>query len=332
MTEAKTEKKKMKTGTKVAIWTSSVIVGVLLILFIICIVAANFMYNLALNPHYENKDKVFNSENNQMEITDEQKEQYEISNKWFEDIAPESKYIKSYDDLELHAYMIENSGSDKWVVICHGYFGEAKHMTPYAKNFYENGYNVLMPDARGHGSSEGDYIGMGWDERKDIVKWIDLIVEKDNNSKIILYGVSMGGATVMSTSGEDLPANVKAIVEDCGYSSVWGEFAFQLKEIFGLPTWPIMNLANGFTKSRAGYDLKEASALEQVKKCTTPMLFIHGDSDTFVPSKMVDEVFDAATNCEKEKIVVAGAGHGGASEVLKDEYWIKLFAFVDKYI
>ena len=63
---------------------------------------------------------------------------------------------------------------------------------------------------------------------------IQQILKKDPNAEIALFGVSMGGATVMMTSGEDLPSNVKVIIEDCGYSTVMDEFTYQLKRFIPL--------------------------------------------------------------------------------------------------
>ena len=208
---------------------------------------------------------------------------------------PNTLTIRSFDKLNLKGYEYMNEpSSHKWAIVVHGYNGRASEMTKYVRNFYEQGYNVIAPDLRGHGNSEGDYVGMGWHDRKDVLIWIQQILKKDPNAEIALFGVSMGGATVMMTSGEDLPSNVKVIIEDCGYSTVIDEFTYQLKDLFHLPKFPVMNAANMVTKLRAGYDLEEASAVKQVAKSKTPMLFIHGDADTFVPFEMLDEVYNAA--------------------------------------
>lgn len=188
-----------------------------------------------------------------------------------------------------------------------------------------------MPDARGHGESEGDYVGMGWHERKDIVAWCEELVARNASAQILLYGISMGGGTVMMVSGEALPSNVKLIVEDCGYSSVYDEFAYQLKEMFSLPAFLLIGFANIITKARAGYSLYEASAVEQVKMSSTPILFIHGGEDTFVPTNMVYEVYEAAV-CEKELLVIGGAGHGMASVVAGSLYWETVDAFIARYM
>lgn len=314
------------------------IIGILIALVIIFIAAGfaagNYFYNLALNPN-SNKDVVFSASHNQMEDVDvnpDEEQRKEELEEWTAKVVFEDLYLESHDHLKLHGYMVTNeTKTNRYAMVFHGYGSQGMHMTSSAKNFYELGYNVFLPDARGLGESEGHYIGMGWHERLDAVRWIQQIVEQDSEAEIILYGVSMGGATVMMISGEDLPSNVKAIVEDCGYSSIWGEFSYQLEEIFGLPTFPVMDFASIVTKIRAGYSLREGDAVQQVANSKTPMLFIHGDSDTFVPSYMIDEVYEAA-NVPKEKYVVAGAGHGEASSVDREKYWNIVESFINEYL
>lgn len=310
------------------------IVGIIaLVLVIITSVVGyfigNYFYDLALNPTVD-KSVIFDSPQNSMDEDDQ--EASNQLNAWFEQSNYSDVYLTSRDDLKLHAYQIINPNpTDRWVIICHGYTSEASNMKLSTKQFYDRGYNILLPDARGHGTSEGDYIGMGWDERLDIVDWIDQIVAQQADAQIVLYGVSMGGATVMMTSGEELPPNVKVIVEDCGYTSVRDIFSYQLQETFGFPSFPVIDFANLVTRFKAGYSLNEASAIDQVKKSKTPILFIHGDADTFVPYHMVQEVYDAAT-VEKKLYIVPKAGHNGAADLAKEEYWETVENFINKYI
>jgi len=302
---------------------------VLLIIIAILIIAdfiiANLLYNLALNPHGD-KSKVFDG----MGFVFENDHPGNL----FKEIAPEDVFIKADNGLKLHSFVVEHpeeEHSDKWLIGVHGYMGDAREMGWRNCEFYTHGYNVLFPDNRGHGQSEGDYVGMGWDDRLDIVCWIRYLVEKYPGCQIVLFGVSMGGATVMMTAGEELPDNVKAIVEDCGYSSILDEFKYEAKCLFHIPYFPLVATANLLTKIRAGYSFQDGSSVRQLKKAKAPMLFIHGDSDVFVPSSMLDVVYDAAV-CQKEKLIIKGAGHALAMDTDPKLYWDTIFAFLGKYV
>ena len=303
--------------------------SILVILILGLSFVGNYFYNLALNPDTP-KVIVFGTPE-EAEATSGQVLDSDIQ--W---LLTESNYtdetLTSFDNLNLHAYKVLNQNdSNKWVITVHGYTSEGINMSSYAKNYYDIGYNVLIPDLRSHGLSEGDYIGMGWDDRLDIIDWINTILEYNPNAEIVLHGVSMGAATVSMVSGEDLPSNVKAIVADCGYTSVWDEFAYQLDDLFSLPEFPILNVSSLVAKVRAGYFLGEASTLKQVAKSKTPILFIHGDEDDFVPYYMMEELYNA-TSSEKEMLTIKNAGHAKASEVDPETYWTTVSNFTSKYI
>ena len=162
---------------------------------------------------------------------------------------------------------------------------------------------------------------MGWPERLDVVKWTRAIASRDPQARILIFGVSMGGATAMDVAGETLPKQVKCIIEDCGYTSVWDEFALQLKDVFGLPTFPLLDAANVACNIRAGYDFHTASSVDQLKKATLPMLFIHGDQDTFVPYSMLDQNYAACASKVKQKLTVHGAAHAKSAQTDPELYW-----------
>lgn len=289
----------------------------------------NYFYNLALNPNTP-KDIVFGTPE-EAEATSGQVLDSDVA--WLlNDSNYTDEYITSYDKLKLHSYKVTNqNNTNKWVIAVHGYTSEGINMSTYAKHYYYDGYNILIPDLRAHGLSEGNYIGMGWDDRLDIIEWINYILNENPNAEIILHGVSMGAATVLMTSGEEIPSNVKAIVADCGYTSVWDEFAYQLDDLFSLPEFPILNVSSMVAKIRAGYFLGEASSIDQVKNSKTPILYIHGDKDDFVPYYMMEELYNA-TSSEKEMLTIKGAEHAKASEVAPEIYWNAVNKFINKYI
>ncbi len=300
------------------------LVIIILISIIMGFVVGNFLFDLALNPK-TSKNIIFNND------FDEEQEKRKVENeKWLAENSIEV-FIEN-KKTRLQGYEVKNcKESNIWVIAVHGYVDSAISMVPSCKQFLIFGYNVLMPNLRTHGKSEGKYIGMGWLDRLDLLKWIEHLNKKYENIKVILYGISMGASTVMMVSGEKLPSNVKAIVEDCGYTSVWEEFSDKLKNLFHLPQFPTLYYANLITKIKAGYSLKKASCIKQLKKSVTPILFIHGDKDKFVPFYMLDKLYNSA-NCEKEKLIIHNAGHAEAQEINPEKYWRTVKKFIKKYI
>ena len=307
-----------------------IIISIILALVIAGIIGASFyFYNVAV----KRADKDFLNSDPNLAVSTPQTLQTEAK-KWAGTVDFEEIGITSNDGLALIGYYLPaEEKTNKTVIIAHGYAGHAVGMYAYAKYYHEAlGYNVLMPDARGHGKSAGDYIGFGWHERKDYVQWIDYVLDRNGkDSKIALHGVSMGGATVMMTSGEELPKQVKAVVADCGYTSARDILSYQLGEMYSLPSFPLIQSTSLLTKLRAGYSFEEASAVEQVKKTSLPIFFIHGEKDTFVPVEMVHELYEAA-NGEKELYIVPDAEHGNAYDADPETYEKKVAEFLEPYM
>ena len=229
---------------------------------------------------------------------------------WLAEQPKEEVWITSEDGLRLHGTFFMN-GSSKKVVICfHGYTSEGLNDYSTLGKFYlEQGFCLLIVDERAHGKSEGTYIGFGCLDRRDAKLWIDYAVERlGEDCQIVLHGDSMGAATVLMTTGLKLPKQVKAAVSDCAFTSAWDVFSAVLKNMYHLPPFPIMQIANQMVKKRAGYELDECNARNEVKKAEIPILFIHGALDTFVPCEMVHELYEACAS-EKKLLVIEGAGH-----------------------
>lgn len=238
---------------------------------------------------------------------------YVLVPKSVEQSTEKDTLITADDGIKLVASeIIAPETTHKWAILVHSYRTSRSFMELYAKKYQEKGYNTLSPDNRAHGVSGGKYIGMGYLDQYDILRWIEYILEKDSKAEIVLHGVSMGGATLMMLSGQgNIPKNVKAIVEDCGYTSAKDYLTWKLKQRFGLPSFPVIPIANIAFKAAAGYYMEDASALEGVKNSDIPILFIHGTKDTTVPVEDVYRLYEAA-ECPKELYIVEGAGYGEA--------------------
>ena len=226
-----------------------------------------------------------------------------------------------------HAYYIR-TGSAKTAIVVHGWRDQAVKFF-YLARMYERefGYNVVIPDLYACGRSEGEAIRMGWLDREDVRCWMETF----KSDTMVVHGVSMGGATTMMLSGDTMPEGISSLhfVDDCGYTSVWDEFAGQLKEQFALPAFPLMYTTSLLCQLRYGWSFGEASAIGQVAKCRYPMLFIHGDSDTFVPTEMVFRLFEAKLSM-KELWITSHTEHAESYKNHRDEYISKVRAFIDR--
>lgn len=308
-------------------------IGILSILLVIDIIASYYFYNLAI----ERNVKDFLQGNSDLEVSAEAMDVFIEGDwrEWVDNQDFEHWEMTSYDGLELKGYYLPaKEPTNKTVVLAHGYLGNARDMGLYGQYYYEElGYNIFTADMRGHGNSGGDYIGFGWHDRLDYLDWMDKIIEKTgDDTEIVMHGVSMGAATVLMASGEkDLQPNVKAVVADSPYTSVYDMFDYQLERMFHLPAFPVLPSTSVVTKMKAGYSLSEASALDQVKKAEVPILYIHGNADTFVPTKMTEELLEN-TKSEAEMITFNGAGHGEAFVTQEDRYVSKLNEFLEKHI
>lgn len=249
---------------------------------------------------------------------------------WLDAQPTEKAAITSFDGLRLCATVLPAAEPSGKTVLCfHGYTSSSlQEYAAYAPFYHDLGFNIVMPDARAHGESDGEYIGFGCLDRFDCQDWIKWAQERFGGS-IYLHGISMGGATVLMASGSDLP-QVKAIVADCGFTCVWDIFSTVLKKDYHMPAFPIIPMADRICKRKAGYGFRDCVATEEVAKTKIPILFIHGDEDDFVPAWMGRRNFEACAS-DKRLLIIPGAGHAESYHVDPALYEATVKDFLEKH-
>ena len=293
---------------------------VLMLLLMITIGGSYYMLSYSLSPDPERQDtaKCY-------------KELFEN----YPDLRPWVDSLRSRDALrdtmvtmptgERHHALVIPSDGQKTAVVVHGWRDCSIDFLFLARIYEQAGYRVVLPDLHAHGLSEGDMIQMGWLDSRDIVHWLSIFL----TDTMVVHGVSMGAATTMMTSAKALPKGVRDIrfVEDCGYTCVWDEFAGELKNQFGLPEFPLMYSTSKLCRLLNGWSFQEASAIGEVRKSPHPMLFIHGGSDTFVPTGMVYRLYDAKPS-KKQLWIAEGAEHALSYKMHPQEYMQKIIAYI----
>lgn len=306
-------------------------------------VVGGYFINYALVPNSgaENRELITEKNANQdVQTIDpiiEKKIKHEVKLReaWKEEMDFEAREIsiESHDGLKLFGHAFEQpEKTNNWMIAVHGYQSNENETLLIGRHFYEAGYNVLTVSLRAHGKSEGKYIGMGYLDKEDLISWTHALIAKYPESRIFYHGTSMGGATVLMASGKKLPSNVKAVVSDCAFSSIWDMFSSEMKKRFNLPSFPILNMADFMGWVKAGYSIKEGNVTDFVEKSTLPILFIHTEKDDFVPVSMVHRLFNAKIQGEKDLYIVENGGHTHAKFVEPVEYYERIFSFVDQYL
>lgn len=223
----------------------------------------------------------------------------------------EDVYVTSFDGLRLHGRYYHIKDGAPLSIGFHGYRATAlRDFCVGANKSFKRGHNILLIDERGQGKSEGRTITMGIKERRDVMSWVDYAVERfGKDIKIVLYGVSMGAATVVMSTSLDLPPNVKGVIADCPYctpTDIVLEVAQRDMKIPEKVAYPFV-----WTAARlfGNFNINETNCADAVKKSKVPVIILHGEADYYVPCEMSKQIEDA----NKEKVrryTFRNAGHG----------------------
>jgi len=282
-----------------------------------CALVGYILTRISLNPKTWDYEESYKNEVDSERIDDS----------WFRSLEKEDVYIQSRDGLKLHGLWFPVEGSQKSVILSHGYsyslFGAVKYM----KIFHDRGFNALLIDHRYHGLSEGKICTMGHKEKMDHVSWVNWIEDRVGRDTVIgTHGESMGAAIALLHGETD--ERVHFIIADCAYQSLFDQFRYRLKVDFKMPAFPLLYLGNFFSRLRAGLFYGDVSPLKAVKKIKVPVLFIHGNADDYTtPSNSI--------NLQKAKsgpgfiYLVPEAGHTESYETDPDNYRKVVHRFLD---
>ena len=217
--------------------------------------------------------------------------------------------VTAHDGTRLAGYYFPAPRpAQRTVILIHGHRADASLMGNFARDYRARGFNVLMADNRAHGDSGGRCVGMGWLDHFDYLRWTRRLVRTAGpDARIVLHGLSMGGATALLLSGSpDLPPQARAVISDCSFSSARAEFAYHLRARH-LPARLILPLASPMCRMLAGYRLTQASPLDAIARAAVPVLLIHGGADSYNPTAMAHELHSAQPHADLW--IVPGADH-----------------------
>ena len=225
-----------------------------------------------------------------------------------------------------------SSFSSKAVIIAHGYKQNKESMANLAHMYHRLGFNVLLPDNRGHGANNAPYISFGWWDHYDYLVWLKLVQQRiGSHSQIYVHGVSMGGVIALLLSGEKLPPAVKGIIADCAFSSLLKEFKYLIHLKVKVPVKPLLKIIDKINQRKNGFSLTKVNSLNQIAKSKVPIFIIHGANDKYVPTAMAYENYQAIPH-QRKLWIVPKAAHALAFWVNPQLYQKQVRSFIQETI
>lgn len=252
------------------------------------------------------------------------------SDKWLKLQGAQDVYTQSSDGLKLHALWIPAENPKGTILLAHGYRSTMLCDFGLAFVYYNTlGMNILVPDQRSHGKSQGRYITFGVKESEDMLRWIRFHNETFGPKQMILSGLSMGASTMLYLVDRKLPDNVKGVIADCGFTSPKDILATVFRKTTHLPAGPTLWATDLFARIFAGFSIYAKDTRKALAHSRLPVLMVHGTADDFVPCNMTEMGY-AACPGKKKLLLVEGAEHGVSFVKDRETYTQTILAFLEE--
>ncbi len=302
----------------------------LLCLFIVLVLGAGlYAYRICFYAPKQNRERIPSAQGPQYEP---HRETISRIFRQLHDRPCEFVSVESQDGLLLSGRYYHVADGAPLDIGFHGY--RSSCFTDFAGGSelsFHLGHNLLLIDERAHGKSQGNTISFGILERQDVLTWVNYALERfGQDTQILLYGVSMGAATVLMASGLELPENVKGIVADAPYSRPM-DIILHVGQSNPMPQWLIKPSVIVAAKVFGGFDIQETDVVEAVKQAKVPILIIHGEADGFVPCDMSQPPAEARPDLVTRH-TFPGADHAISYLVDTKRYWQIVTEFVNRVL
>lgn len=261
------------------------------------------------------------------------KKQILAARDWLNNQKTEEVSVTSYDGLKLVGTFLPHENAQGTLLLFHGWRGGPIADFGYPLQFYYGlGLNILLVHQRAQGKSAGHFMTFGIRERRDVHEWVRWHTERfGEDAPVLIGGLSMGATTVLMSCGEPFEGNVRGVIADCGFTDP-REILTSVARSVHLPAGLFVPSVGTMARFVAGFRLQEYSTLDAMRQMTLPVIFIHGEADSFVPCEMSKQNFEACQSADKTLLLIPGAKHGQSFPVAPERYTEAISRFVDRTI
>jgi uncharacterized protein len=241
--------------------------------------------------------------------------------------------ILTEDGLKLAAWIAFHAtgavSAKGTVIMFHGHGSCRSGLIREAEAFYKLGWNILVIDFRNHGQSEGTTCSVGYNEAKDVKAAYDYAAAKGEKN-IVLFGVSMGAATITKAVHDYQAMKVQKVILEMPFSTMQ-HAAEGFVRVMHLPDEPLgafltfwggMNLGGIWVFSN--------KPVEYAKDIHCKTLLQWGKEDFRVTQNETNEIYKNLGTKEKELVVYENSGHQSLCKNEHEKWMQNITQFLDK--
>ncbi len=237
---------------------------------------------------------------------------------FYDSLPKEEVYIDSPHGYTIHGVYIPVGNSRKTAVFIHGHTYTLMGSYKYVSMFRDRGFNCLLVDNRYHGKTGGKNSTFGYYERHDMKACTDWALSRTGEGGIVGYhGESLGsGIGLMYAAMDQRPA---FFILDGPIADLEELLSYRLKKDFGLPSFPLINLASLASRLRGGMFVSDVSPIKEIFRVASPVFYIHGEADAYIPPDHSRRLYEK-TLSKKRLWLCPGAEHSKSVIVNRKEY------------
>lgn len=242
----------------------------------------------------------------------------------------EQATIPTASGHELGAWLCPGRHAGSLVILFHGYALDKSSLLPEAAVFHGLGLSCLLVDFRGSGESSASHTTLGVHEGKDVAAAYRYAQARFPDSRLILFGQSMGSAAILRAIRKEPGVKPDAIVLESVFDSML-RTAMNRFSLMRLPAFPNAHLLVFWGGRQFGFNAFRHNPADYARSVTCPSLFLQGATDVRARPQDARRVFNAVASEHKEFREFAGIGHESYVARLPDDWRQTALAFFQRH-